>query len=74
MKFSPCFYQPSFSRRDVSADHFHRFHAEDGRVILVIRVEVGTAMRSPWLGEHSNDDAKEATDLGHISILRGSQL
>jgi hypothetical protein len=69
MGFSPGFNQSSFFERERTTDYFNRTNAENGFQVLVIYVEVRAMMLSTRFGKHSNDDTKEAPDLGHSSTL-----
>ena len=42
-------------------------------VILIVNMEMWKVMRRTDLPKHSNDDAKEAAQFGHDSILRPSE-
>ena len=67
MKFRPCLDQTTLSLRKVPRDQLHGINRKDGGFVLEVRVEMNNMVFSSRLGEHSDDDAKEAAEFGHRS-------
>src|SRR5439155_15257148 len=44
-----------------------RVNAEDGHVVLIVRVEVSAMVSATDLDEHANDDAEEPRELRHVN-------
>ena len=63
MEFSPCFNQTFFLQRERTTDYFDHIDAENSLLVLIICMEVRAMMLNTRFGEHSDDDAKKATNL-----------
>jgi len=60
MEFRPRLDQPPLSSRKASSDELHRFQANHGHLVLVVRVAVGQVTRTAGLDVHPDDDTEEA--------------
>jgi len=57
--------EPALPPRKLTTDELDRVDRNDADVILVVRMEVWSVVRSRRLGKYSNDDSEEPRDLGH---------
>ncbi len=63
MQFCPRFNQTLLAQGQSAVNQLKRVDAIDRDRVLIIRMKVGTMMRSAWLRVHANDDAEEASDF-----------
>jgi hypothetical protein len=70
MEFRPRLNEPTLPSRQASSDPHHRFQANHGHVVLVIRMEVGQMVRIASLDVHPDDDTKEAALFRHARPRR----
>src|SRR5439155_1138337 len=67
VELRPRFDEPLLAPRQRTGDHVDRVDAEDGHVVLMVRMEVRAMMRAANLDEHADDDAEEPRQLRHVS-------
>jgi len=60
MDFPPRLDQPLLRLRQAATQALERVDCEDGRVFLVVRVEVRAVVLPAGFDEHSDDDAEES--------------
>ena len=68
MNLGPRFHEAALSLRKIAADEFDGVDREDTDVILIVRMEVRSMVGRRRLGEHADDDPKEAGNLWHPSL------
>ena len=66
MQFCPRFHQSSLYTRDFAGDKVYRVNAEHACMLLVVGMEVGRVVTDTGLHEHSDHDAEEDGDDGHL--------
>jgi hypothetical protein len=72
MDLGPRFDQATLTRWQLPAQALHRIDREDGRVVLIVRVEVCPVVLAASFNEHANHDAKEARQFIGVSTERCS--
>ena len=69
MNLSPCFDEATLPRWQLTSCNLDRFNSKDRRFSLIVCMKVGIVMTFACLTIHSNNNTKEATQLGHVGIL-----
>src|SRR5207249_7190934 len=67
VELRPGFDESPLPSRQLAGDQLDRVNAEDGHVVLIVRVEVSAMVRATDLDEHANDDAEEPRELRHVN-------
>jgi len=63
--FRPRLDEPALPPGKLTTDELDRVDREDAEIILIVRVEVWSVVRSRGFDKHPNDDSEEPGDLGH---------
>lgn len=69
MKLGPSLDEPLLALWKGASDEGNRQDGENGYVLAVVRVEVRNVVTPKRLREHPNDDAVEAGEFRHVSVL-----
>jgi hypothetical protein len=69
MQFSPSLDEASLPPRQLTSYYLDGIKAEYSNVILIVRVEVRPVVSDANFHVHTDDDAMETAQFGHIAIL-----
>ncbi len=69
MQLGPRFHEALLAPRKRSSDQFYWVEAEEGHIILVMRMEMWPVVRHADFHIHPNNNAKETTKFRHFSIV-----
>ena len=69
MNLSPCFDEATLPRWQLTSCNLDRFNSKDRRFSLIVCMKVGIVMTFSSFTIHTNNNTKEAAQLGHASIL-----